>query len=73
MHTNPEGEITADITKEEEKVILNRIIQANKIRMYTIKSIPRSLWQWWSKAVTVTLYDWWRAKTTKEALRAIER
>ena len=64
---------TKDITRSEENKILNRIIKANEISMYTIKSIPRTLCQWWSKAVTVTLHEWLKARTTKEALCAIER
>ena len=29
--------------------------------------------QWWNKAVTVTLLEWWKAKTTTQALRPVER
>ena len=41
--------------------------------MRVLKGIPRSLRQWWSRAVTATLLDWLKAETVKQALNAIER
>ena len=65
--------ICLDITTKEQDDILYEIIAANKTTMRVLKCIPRSLRQWWSRAVTTTLTEWVKASTVKQALRAIER
>ena len=49
------GEINVDIGKDDQESIILRIISANKTRMMVIKSVPKVMHQWWSKAVTITL------------------
>ena len=67
------GEISVDIGEDEQEALLTRIVDANKFRMVTLRSVPKPLHQWWSKAVTKTLTQWLQAKTTKDTLKAIER
>ena len=67
------GEIDVDIGDDVQEAIVERIINANESNMMVIKSVPKVLQQWWSKAVTITLTQWLKAKTRREALQAIER
>ena len=68
-----EEKITKDLTDSEEEELLKKIIKANRTTMRVVRCVPKSLTQWWSKAVTVTLLEWLNAKTAKQTLRAIER
>jgi len=51
-------EIIENLSLKEQHDILDRIIEANRTIMLIVKNIPRTLRQWWSKAVTVTLHQW---------------
>ena len=62
-----------DMKVDEQVALVARIIGANKLRMEVVRSFPKSLRQWWSKAVCITLSQWLKTGTTKEALIAIEK
>ena len=65
--------VSCDFPVNEQNAILEKIREANRMKMGLVRCIPQSLKQWWSRAVTVTLLDWLKATTTKETLRAVER
>ena len=57
--------INCKFLRHEHNQLVRKIRDANQLNMELVKTIPQSLKQWWSRAVTVTLTDWLKVSTMK--------
>ena len=69
---NVRGQVVLDMKVDEQVALVAKIIGANKLRMEVVRSFPKSLRQWWSKAGCITMSQLLKAGT-KETLIAIEK